>query len=102
MASLDRCADGMPLFTTFKVSTLPWAVGRIQSSGLQALSGSAFQEARLKLQNLLANYAARRADAAGENAANSVPAHLLPHEIDRLVDLLAGWSLLRLPRRASL
>ncbi|WP_343207342.1 hypothetical protein [Agrobacterium rosae] len=41
-ASLDLNAAGHPLFETFAISTLPWALGQAQKGDLAALSTSAF------------------------------------------------------------
>lgn len=92
MASLDLCPEGRPLFQSFKVSTLPWAIGRVRSDGLGALSSAAFQAALLKLQDLLTNLAACRSDFAGDDPAGDLSTSLMPREIDELADLLAQWS----------
>ncbi|MBY5403438.1 DEAD/DEAH box helicase [Rhizobium leguminosarum] len=59
-ASLQLSPFGQPLFETFSVSTLPWALGRVRKSGLSSLSHEAFADGKRQLSELLQNFRAQR------------------------------------------
>ncbi|WP_064681654.1 DEAD/DEAH box helicase [Rhizobium bangladeshense] len=59
-ASLQLTPLGQPMFETFAVSTLPWALGRVQKSGLASLSHEAFADSKRQLSELLQNFRAQR------------------------------------------
>ncbi|MBX5092296.1 DEAD/DEAH box helicase [Rhizobium lentis] len=59
-ASLQLTPLGQPLFETFSVSTLPWALGRVRTSGLASLSHEAFADSKKQLSELLQNFRAQR------------------------------------------
>ena len=88
-AKLKLSMDGMPCFEKFSISTLPWALGRAKESGLSSLGYDAFETAKLRLSELLANFrsdskASRRGDSSKEPIANS--------EIIGLHGLLCEWA----------
>lgn len=89
-ASLRLDAAAKPLFGSFEISTLPWALGRVRQAGLSALSAAAFADSQLKLQELLRDFEAQRqldrpAGSAGEEA-------LTAAEIIDLAGLLGRWA----------
>lgn len=53
MASIELTPDAEPLFDTFQISTLPWALGKSRTHALGALSSDAFQQARSQLARRL-------------------------------------------------
>ncbi|WP_106796010.1 DEAD/DEAH box helicase [Rhizobium sp. H4] len=59
-ASLQLTPLGEPMFETFSVSTLPWALGRVRKSGLASLSHEAFAASKRQLSELLQNFQAQR------------------------------------------
>ncbi|PCK79971.1 DEAD/DEAH box helicase [Rhizobium sophoriradicis] len=59
-ASLQLTPLGQPMFETFSVSTLPWALGRVRKSGLASLSHEAFAASKRQLSELLQNFQAQR------------------------------------------
>lgn len=89
MASIELHADAEPLFDTFQVSTLPWALGQSRKHGLDKLSSGAFQNARERLGQLLHNFSEnRRRIGTDEGLVNP----LAPNEVDELIALLSRWS----------
>ncbi|QFI67034.1 Superfamily I DNA/RNA helicase protein [Sinorhizobium alkalisoli] len=89
-ASLQLDASGNPLFETFAISTLPWALGRSRELGLSALDFGAFSESRRELSELLQNVdAQRRLD---QPPADNGDRPLMPHEILGLHELLCDWA----------
>jgi hypothetical protein len=89
MASIELNADAEPIFDTFQVSTLPWALGQSRKHGLDKLSSGTFQNARERLAQLLHNFNENRrridTDAGLVNP-------LAPEEVDELIALLSRWS----------
>lgn len=59
-ASLQLNPAGQPIFETFCISTLPWALGQIRKSGLSSLSSEAFADGKRQLLELLQNFRAQR------------------------------------------
>ena len=59
-ASLQLTPLGQPIFETFSVSTLPWALGRVRKSGLSSLSHEAFADGKRQLTELLQNFRTQR------------------------------------------
>ncbi len=89
MASIELNSDAEPLFDTFQVSTLPWAVGQSRKHGLDQLSSGAFQNARERLAHMLHNFNEnRRRIDNDEGQVNP----LAPDEVDELIALLSRWS----------
>lgn len=83
MASLRLDPLGAPLFETLEVSTLPWAIGTVATTGLHTLNVNAFNAARVKLADDLHNFSIDR---------KTVNAELSPVELDQLVELLCRWA----------
>ncbi|MGI6245753.1 MAG: DEAD/DEAH box helicase [Pseudochelatococcus sp.] len=92
MASIELGADAVPLFETFSISTLPWAVGRARSHGLSALHSGAFNDARELLRRKLENVANLRPTLPADDETHGRKPPLAPQEVDELVGLLADWS----------
>ncbi|WP_320196713.1 hypothetical protein RMR10_013445 [Agrobacterium rosae] len=88
-ASLDLNAAGHPLFETFAISTLPWALEKAQKGDLAALSTSAFAQSMQHLKELLFNFQEqhRLDDLEGE-----LEHALTPNEILALNTLLQDWA----------
>ncbi|HEX8048658.1 MAG TPA: hypothetical protein VF537_22755, partial [Rhizobium sp.] len=59
-ASLQLASSGQPIFETFSISTLPWALGQVRKAGLSSLSLEAFTESKRQLSELLQNFRAQR------------------------------------------
>ncbi|OHV82354.1 ATP-binding protein [Ensifer sp. LCM 4579] len=89
-ASLELDASGNPLFETFAISTLPWALGRSRELGLSALDFGAFTDSRRRLSELLQNLdAQRRLDLPPEDKGDRP---FMPREILGLHELLCDWA----------
>ncbi|POO51094.1 DEAD/DEAH box helicase [Agrobacterium rosae] len=88
-ASLDLNTAGHPLFETFAISTLPWALGKAQKGDLAALSTSAFVQSMQHLKELLFNFQEQRRLDDLEGEAEHA---LTPNEILALNTLLQDWA----------
>ncbi len=102
-ARLKLNARGEPLFDEVSLSTVPWALGLIQSRGLAALEVDAFLAAADALRQDLRGFGAvRAADAPVEpgQVPADEPRPLTPPELQALVDLLGDWADFR-PRRCD-
>ncbi len=92
-ASLDLDAFGVPNFTRFSVSTLPWALGSIKNGGLSRLSSTAFETSRLRLKELLWNFAEqRRLSQPDERQEPQEPQPLSAADILDLHTILQDWA----------
>ncbi len=90
-ASLELDPHGNPIFQTFSISTLPWALGQIREHGLAALSSEAFADGKKRLQELLGNFQAqRRLSHQPSEEGDNQP--LAPAEILALHALLCEWA----------
>jgi hypothetical protein len=87
-AKLKLSVDGAPCFERFSVSTLPWALGRARESGLSALGYDAFETAKLRLSELLANFRSYYGVSRGEESSKQPIAN---SEIIGLHGLLCEW-----------
>ncbi|MFS8144161.1 DEAD/DEAH box helicase [Rhizobium sp. BR 249] len=90
-ASLQLNPLGQPIFETFSVSTLPWALGRVRKSGLSSLSSEAFADSKRRLAELLQNFRAQRhlSSASSEDTADQP---IDAAEIQTLYELLRDWA----------
>lgn len=90
-ASLQLDPLGRPIFETFSISTLPWALGRVQKAGLSSLSLEAFVDSKRQLAELLQNFRAQRhlRSSAFEDAADQP---FTAAEVLTLHELLCGWA----------
>ncbi|MBX5191474.1 ATP-binding protein [Rhizobium sp. NZLR3b] len=96
-ASLQLTPLGQPIFETFSVSTLPWALGRVQKSGLSSLSYEAFADCKRQLSELLQNFRAQRhlrSPSFGDTDDQPIDAG----EILTLHELLCDWAGFASPR----
>jgi hypothetical protein len=89
IASLRLDANGFPLFESTEVSTLPWAVGRVRTGGLEALTSEAFAQARRGLADEIRNFEMQRKPAE-LSVDGRVP--LRPAEIGALTKLFSDWA----------
>ena len=89
IASLRLDANTCPLFDSVEVSTLPWAVGRVGTGGLDALSSEAFSRARQGLSNDIHNFESQRCPADPGNIGH-IP--LRPTEVGALARLFSDWA----------
>ncbi|ARO21904.1 hypothetical protein CO659_29145 [Rhizobium sp. S9] len=90
-ASLQLTPLGQPMFETFSVSTLPWALGRARKSGLSSLSHEAFADGKRQLSELLQNFQAQRQlGSSSFEAATDQP--IDAGEILALHELLCDWA----------
>ena len=91
-------ARGEPLFDPVSVSTVPWALGRATSQGLDSLQLSAFEAAKLDLVDRLDDFRRQRAPATSSDPMEPVepdnpPAMpLTGAEIEALSELFTEWS----------
>jgi len=92
IARLKLSAQGMPLFDSLSVSTVPWALGTASKLGLDALTASAFEAARRDLSERLVNYEADRLRSRSDSVGESEPIPLTGNELLSLRALLANWS----------
>lgn len=94
MASIDLSPEGVPVFDSFAISTLPWAIGQSRTEGIGTLSSGAFQSARMQLSKDLYNFATNRLtlEEASEDQPRFTPVPLAPGEVESLIDLLSAWS----------
>lgn len=94
---------GEPLFDAISVSTVPWALGRIQGDGLHGLSFDAFQGGLLELQERLKNFQAQRLEnihkVAGSRSASAEKGAEAPSiyplsgtEVLDLLEVLYQWA----------
>ncbi|ANL44819.1 UvrD family helicase-like domain-containing protein [Rhizobium phaseoli] len=90
-ASLQLTPTGQPMFETFAVSTLPWALGRVQKSGLASLSHEAFADSKRQLAELLQNFRAQRQLASSSFEA-STDQPIDAAEILALHEMLCDWA----------
>lgn len=89
-ASLDLDSAGNPLFETFAISTLPWALGRTRKSGLSSLDFRSFADSKRQLAELLQNVEAQRLLDHSPEGGGDQP--LDPAEILALHELLCNWA----------
>ncbi|NKK75829.1 hypothetical protein GFM13_37310 [Rhizobium leguminosarum bv. viciae] len=90
-ASLQLSPLGQPMFESFSVSTLPWALGRVRKSGLSSLGYEAFADSKRQLSELLQNFRAQR------NLRSSSSEDMADQPIDAtelltLYELLCDWA----------
>ncbi|AHF86279.1 hypothetical protein RLEG3_32615 [Rhizobium leguminosarum bv. trifolii WSM1689] len=90
-ASLQLTSLGQPIFETFSVSTLPWALGRVRESGLSSLSHEAFADSKRQLTELLQNFRAQR-QLRSSSLDDSADQPLEAGEILTLHELLCDWA----------
>lgn len=90
-ASLQLTPLGQPMFETFTVSTFPWALGRVQKSGLASLSHEAFAGSKQQLSELLQNFRAQRQLTSSSFEA-STEQPIDAAEILALHELLCDWA----------
>lgn len=74
-----------PLFDEISISTLPWALGTVQRSGLQGLSAREFSSAQGRLVKMLQNFATQRGQA-------DTPLPLTAEDVTGLRNLLYEWA----------
>lgn len=89
---LDLNAHGEPVFDPVSVSTVPWAMGRAMSHGIESLGSAAFDAARLSLIDLLKDFRTRRPPAKPVEPGGAPLAVLTGAEIDTLSTLLNEWA----------
>lgn len=90
-ASLQLDPTGRPIFETFAISTLPWALGRVRKAGLVALGFEAFTDSKRRLSELLQNFRTqRRLRQASAEDTDDPP--LEAAEILTLHELLCAWA----------
>jgi predicted nucleic acid-binding Zn-ribbon protein len=88
-AKVKLSVDGVPCFERLSISTLPWALGRAQESGLSSLGYDAFETAKLRLSELLANF---RSDYGVGWEEESSKRAIANSEIIGLHGLLCEWA----------
>jgi hypothetical protein len=76
---------GEPLYDEISISTLPWALGMIQRSGLEGLNANGFALAQERLVEKLQNLANQR-------ETTDTPLPLTAQDIFDLCDLLYDWA----------
>ncbi len=74
-----------PLFDEISISTLPWALGTVQSSGLPGLNAREFSLAQGRLVKMLQNFATQRGQA-------DTPLPLTAEDVTGLRNLLYEWA----------
>ncbi|EFL51676.1 conserved hypothetical protein [Solidesulfovibrio fructosivorans JJ]] len=84
-AKIKLNEHGEPLFDAISISTLPWALGMVQTLGLDGLSASSFALAQARLVERLQNFANQRETA-------GAPQPLTAEDIFALRDLLYDWA----------
>ena len=89
IASVRLDANACPLLDLIEVSTLPWAVGRVRTGGLEALTSEAFARARRGLADEIHNFEVERKPVE-LSVDGRMP--LQPAEIGRLVKLFSDWA----------
>ncbi|PDT14281.1 hypothetical protein CO670_23605 [Rhizobium sp. J15] len=89
-ASLQLNPAGQPIFETFCISTLPWALGRIRKSGLSSLSSEAFADGKRQLLELLQNFRAQRQLRSSSEDMADQP--IEANEILTLHQMLCDWA----------
>lgn len=90
-ASLQLSPLGQPMFETFSVSTLPWALGRVRKSGLSSLSHEAFADSKRQLSELLQNFRAQR-HLRSSSSEDTDDQPIDAGEILTLHELLCDWA----------
>jgi len=90
-ASLQLTPLGQPIFDTFSVSTLPWALGRVRKSGLSSLSHEAFADGKRQLTELLQNFRTQR-QLRSSSFDDDADQPLDAGEILTLHELLCDWA----------
>ncbi|MDC9812769.1 DEAD/DEAH box helicase [Rhizobium binxianense] len=90
-ASLQLSPLGQPMFETFSVSTLPWALGRVRKSGLSSLSHEAFADSKRQLSELLQNFRAQR-QLRSPSSEDTDDQPIDAGEILTLHELLCNWA----------
>ncbi|MCA2411213.1 ATP-binding protein [Rhizobium leguminosarum bv. viciae 248] len=90
-ASLQLSPLGQPMFETFSVSTLPWALGRVRKSGLSSLSHEAFADSKRQLSELLQNFRAQR-HLRSSSSEDTADQPIDAAEILTLHELLCDWA----------
>lgn len=90
-ASLQLTPAGQPMFETFSVSTLPWALGRVCKAGLASLSLKAFAGAKQQLSESLQNFRAQRHLRYASSEDTTDPP-IDAAEILALHELLSDWA----------
>ncbi|MGI6855328.1 DEAD/DEAH box helicase [Mesorhizobium sp. 1B3] len=98
-ARLSMDAEGRVAFDEISVSTVPWAIGRVRSSGLAALGVDAFTEAKALLQQDLRAYRQQETGPASEEADRGEPISCA--RVLALLSLLEKWAGY-VPREAGL
>ncbi len=78
------------------VSTLPWALGQIQSSGLAALTSEGFNHAKQTLAERLLNFKATR-ELPNEHGSDKQAKPLTQSDILELHAIIKGWAGFSLP-----
>lgn len=89
-ARLSMDAEGRVAFGEISVSTVPWAIGRVRSSGLAALGADAFAEAKALLQQDLRAFRQQEAGAGSEEAELGTP--MTCARVLALLSLLEKWA----------
>jgi hypothetical protein len=90
-ASLQLSPLGEPMFDTFSVSTLPWALGRVRKSGLSSLGYEAFADSKRQLTELLQNFRAQR-HLRSSSSEDMTDQPIDAAEILTLHELLCDWA----------
>lgn len=91
-ARLALTAHGEPVFDPFSISTVPWALGRVLSSGLESLTLDAFQVAQADLSDRLQDFRTQRVPATPSKPGGPRVAPLTGREMQALLELLVAWS----------
>ncbi|HAS89156.1 MAG TPA: hypothetical protein DCS48_07600, partial [Desulfovibrio sp.] len=79
---------GEPVLDNLSISTVPWALGMTLSHGLESLSASSFEQAKVNLANLIMNFEADRRRSKNPD----IPAPITDLEISELCRLLFDWA----------
>ncbi|MET0550748.1 MAG: AAA domain-containing protein [Xanthomonas sp.] len=83
-AKLRLSPQGQLQLDRISISTVPWAIGQVRSSGLRSLSHAAFEAAKQRLLGLFGDFMAHRGDRAD--------APLGAEDILRLHRMLCEWA----------
>lgn len=89
-ARLSMDAEGHVGFDEISVSTVPWAIGRVRSSGLAALDADAFAEAKALLQQDLRAFCRQDVGPAGDEVDRAEPMSCA--RVLALLSLLEKWA----------
>ncbi|MBN3815774.1 hypothetical protein G3N57_03785 [Paraburkholderia sp. Se-20369] len=101
MAKMYLDAHGQPLSHPLSISTVPWAMGVAQRSGLAALSSGAFEAARGDLSEQLFNFESERLRRRSDGSDTPAPVPLTGAELTSLQALLVHWAGCDLPPHSS-